>query len=265
MKLTRILSNLQVLKTLVQHDIMLHNSHLLRRCIDTIIWASCVTIVAQYLLPLFGMSHSFGIFLVISNSVLWGLFEINSQLAEFLSEIEGGNIISYFLTLPLPASLVFVKYALGYAYRSWISSFLVLTSLFFIQDFGQLHLTPWSIFSFLFMHFLANLFFGFFCLFTVSLSPDVTYTTTIRSRVIFPLWHLGCANFTWLMLYQVSPFFAYLNLLNPMTYLLEGIRASILPQFISLSYGTCVAATIGFIILFGYLGIIRLKKRLDCL
>jgi ABC-type polysaccharide/polyol phosphate export permease len=122
-----------------------------------------------------------------------------------------------------------------------------------------------AVLKFLLLHALANIFYGFFCLYTAGLSPNPSYITTIRSRFIFPLWNLGCANFSWNMLYNVWPVGAYINLLNPMTYILEGLRSTLLPEFNSLNYWICVSSTLFFIFLFGYLSLKRLKKRLDCL
>ena len=265
-KREQFLYSVSILKALFTRDVFVHNAQISRRIIDAIIWSVCVTAVAQYLLPSFGMSNSYGSFLVVANIGLWGLFEINTQLAEFLVEIEEGQNISYLLTLPIPTPFIFIKYALGYAYRSWIVSLLVFpVGLMIIPNLHHFAFSFTAILKFLLLHALANIFYGFFCLYTASLSPNPSYITTIRSRFIFPLWNLGCANFSWNMLYNVSPLGAYINLLNPMCYILEGLRSTLLPEFDSLPYWICVLSTIIFILLFGYLSIKRLRKRLDCL
>ena len=258
--------SLAILKALFTRDIFVHNSQISRRIIDALTWSVCVTLVAQYLLPSFGMNNSYGSFLVVANIGLWGLFEINTQLAEFLIEIEEGQNISYLLTLPIATPFIFIKYALGYAYRSWIVSLLIFpVGLMILPNLHHFAFSFSALLKFLLLHALANIFYGFFCLYTASLSPNPGYITTIRSRFIFPLWNLGCANFSWNMLYNVSPLGAYINLLNPMTYILEGLRSTLLPEFNSLPYWNCVVSILCFILVFAYLSIKRLKKRLDCL
>lgn len=265
-KPAQFLYSLSILKALFIRDIFVHNAQIIRRMIDAIVWSVSITVVAQYLLPSFGMSSSYGSFLIVANVGLWGLFEINTQLAEFLMEIEEGQGISYFLTLPITTNFIFIKYALGYAYRSWIVSLMVLpVGLCIIPNLNHFSFSFFAMLKFLFLHALANIFYGFFCLYTASLSPNASYITTIRSRFIFPLWTFGCTNFSWNMLYKVWPLGAYINLLNPMTYILEGLRSTLLPEFDSLNYWVCVGSTLLFILLFGYLSIKHLKKRLNCL
>ncbi len=265
-KPAQFLYSISILKALFIRDIFVHNAQIIRRIVDAIVWSVTITIVAQYLLPSFGMNNSYGSFLVVANVGLWGLFEINTQLAEFLVEIEEGRSVSYFLTLPISTNFIFIKYALGYAYRSWIVSLMVLPfGMLIIPNLNHFSFSFFAIFKFLFLHALANIFYGFFCLYTAALSPNASYITTIRSRFIFPLWNFGCTNFSWNMLYKVSPVGAYISLLNPMTYISEGLRSTLLPEFDSLPYWICVCSVLLFILLFGYLSITRLKKRLDCL
>jgi len=258
--------SLAILKALFTRDIFVHNAQITRRIIDALVWSVCVILVAQYLLPSFGMNHSYGSFIVVANIGLWGLFEINTQLAEFLVEIEEGQNISYLLTLPIATPFIFIKYALGYAYRSWIVSLLIFpVGLMLLQDLNHFAFSIPALLKFLLLHALASIFYGFFCLYTAALSPNPGYITTIRSRFIFPLWNLGCAQFSWNMLYKISPLGAYINLLNPMTHILEGLRSTLLPEFNSLPYWNCVVSIICFILIFAYLSIKCLKKRLDCL
>jgi ABC-2 type transport system permease protein len=84
-------------------------------------------------------------------------------------------------------------------------------------------------------------------------------------RILFPMWFLGCYQFTWHMLYETNPTLAYLNLLNPVTYIVEGMRGSLDLNLPLLSYPVCVAATSIFIILFAWAGVRNFKRRLDCL
>ena len=83
-------------------------------------------------------------------------------------------------------------------------------------------------------------------------------------RVMFPMWMLGCFQFTWQLLYSKSPVLAYILLLNPFVYTMEGMRASVMGQAGSLPLPVCFTATLGFTLLLGYIAVRRIMKRLDC-
>ena len=65
------------------------------------------------------------------------------------------------------------------------------------------------------------------------------------------------------MLQEVSPRIAYISLLNPMVYIMEGTRAAVLGQEGSLDFWVCVLMTLVFTILCTFDGIRRIKRRLD--
>jgi ABC-2 type transport system permease protein len=111
---------------------------------------------------------------------------------------------------------------------------------------------------------MSHILFGFFGIFVSSMTMSFEYVTTIRQRILFPIWFLGCYQFTWYMLYQASPAIAYLNLLNPVVYVLEGMRGTINTGLPTIPYSICILAMIFFTALFAYLGIRNFKKRLDC-
>ena len=55
----------------------------------------------------------------------------------------------------------------------------------------------------------------------------------------------------------------YIALLNPLLYPMEGIRAAFFGQGGFISFWFCISMLSFFTILFGFIGIKRLKKRLD--
>lgn len=246
-------------------DITIFNKRWLYRSIDCFIWITSVILVAQYLMPLFGIKDpQYGTFTLLGNLAVWGFFEIHTSIALFLGDIEGDKSISYYLSLPIPAWLVFVEYAFASAYRSILSSLIILPiGKLIIGDHFIISNIHW--FQFIIAFIMINIFYGFFTIFIVSFMPDLASLSMVKSRILFPLWFLGGFQFTWHMLYNVAPTVAYINLCNPLIYVMEGIRSTTLPKEMYLPFWNCMGMLILFSILFGYIGIKKLTKRLDCL
>lgn len=250
--------------SLLLRDARTFQQHIITRTIDACVWAGASLYVSQYLFPLFGMSNKFGAFLVTGNLAVWGMFEVGTNMAILLGDLLGTNSLSYYLTLPIPPTWIFIRIALMDAYKSFVPTIPLLPlSKLILQD--HFSLTSINYPKLLLCWVLAHIFFGFFGLFVSSLTYSFEYVTTIRQRILFPLWFLGCFQFTWCMIYEASPILAYLNLLNPVMYIMESMRGCADTNLAALPFVWCILATIGFTILFGYLGIRQFKKRLDCL
>lgn len=235
------------------------------KIINNIVWSLLNIIIFAYVMPQIGLDRNIGSFMVatmpISCAFFVGINSIYTLLADVSSD---GSNLRYELTLPVPQWLIFVKYAIEITYQALITSFFILPcgALLLYHDFSWLH---FSIIKFHFLLIIASLFFGFFGLWITSITKDYADLDNMWIRIIFPMWFLGGFQFSWQTLYSISPALAYINLLNPLTYALEAGRAAILDPSLSLSYWSCITALIGFTMLFGYLSIYNLKKRLDCL
>lgn len=262
------MSNKQTYKTfyaLLCKDIAVYNKRWLYRSIDAFVWAGSSLIIAHHIMPLFGITDpAYGTFNLIGNLAIWGLFEMLTSISMFLGDLQGDKTISYYLTLPLPSSMLFTEQAFASAYRSMASSILIL-------PLGKLILGNALILSnihwpcFIIAFFMINIFYGFFTMLIASYIPDLPALTMVRSRIMFPLWFLGGFQFPWKMLYGVAPKLAYISLCNPIIYVMDGIRSTVLPTEQYLPFWNCMGMLMLFSILFGYLGIHKLKQRLDCI
>jgi ABC-2 type transport system permease protein len=240
-------------------------SRIADQIINGLVWATINITVFGYIMTTRGVSADYGPFIVVTIASVQGFFTAMHNIIILLSDMnDQGSNLHYELTLPTPQYLVFIKYALANAYQGFITTLLMiplgklmLGSTFSFQYF--------SYFKFYFLTILTCLFAGFFGLFLTSRIHDLFKVANIWQRIIFPLWFLAGFQFSWKDLYTISPKLAYLNLCNPLTYALEGGRAAALDPALSLPYWNCVFALIGYTIVFGYLGIRNLKKRLDCL
>jgi len=246
-------------------DISIFNKRWLYRSIDAFVWTVSVILVAHNIMPLFGIADKqFGTFTLLGNFAVWGFLEIHSSTALFLGDIEGDKSISYYLSLPLPTSLVFIEYALASTYRSIASSVIILpVGKLLLGNSFALDNVRWI--QLITAYIIINLFYGFFTLLIVSYIPDLGALSMVKSRFLFPLWFLGGFQFTWKMLYKVAPDLAYLNLCNPLTYVMDGIRSTVLPPEEYLPFSLCMIMLLFFSWLCGYIGIKKLKRRLDCL
>lgn len=255
---------IQTFYSLLVRDARTFQQHIATRAIDACVWAGASLYVSQYLFPLFGMSNKFGAFTAIGNLAVWGIFEVGTNMTILLGDLQGTNSLSYYLTLPIPSTWIFIRIALMDAYKSFLPTILLLPlAKIILQDYFALTSIHYP--KLFMIWILAHIFFGFFGLFVSSLTYSFEYVTTIRQRVLFPIWFLGGFQFTWHMLYQANPTLAYLNLLNPVMYIMEGMRGSTQTDLPTLPFFWCIAATIAFTIAFGYFGIRQFKKRLNCL
>ena len=259
-------SYFQTFKYLLIRSIKIKNRGLLDKIINSFIWSGLQIILFAFIMPKIGLDKNFGAFIVAILPATSAFFAAMNSIYPLLSDITNdGSGLTYELILPVPQWLIFTKYSLECAYQAFMASVLIL-------PFGKLIL--WNNFSFQYFSFikfyfiliLSLLFFGFFALFITSLCKD-TYTSldNIWMRFIFTMWFFGGAQFSWKTLYSVSPIISYISLLNPLLYTMEGARAAALDPKLSFPYWLCVFALIFFTIIFGYIGIQNLKRRMDCL
>lgn len=257
-------NQLQTFFAILVRDARIFKQHINSRMIDACIWAGAALYVSQYVLPEFGIDQSFASFLLTGNIAVWGMFEIGTNMAILLGDLQGTNSLSYYLTLPIPSTWIFIRIGLMDAYKSIIPTLPLLPlGKLILQDHVDLSTINYP--KLILCTIIAHLFFGFFGLFLSSITPTFEYITTIRQRFIFPLWFLGCYQFTWHMLHNTSPILSYINLLNPVVYIMEGMRGSTDMTLPTLPFWLCIGITITFTLFFGYFGIRNFKKRLDCL
>ncbi|MFA5998837.1 MAG: ABC transporter permease [Candidatus Babeliales bacterium] len=259
-------SQYQTLWQLLVRSFIITSPGIKDKIINNLLWSILNIVVFTYVMPSMGLDKNFGAFMVATMPISCAFFVSISSIYVLLTDISNdGSNLQYELTLPLPQWLAFAKYAFENTYQALCSAILVLPV-------GQLLL--WNHYSFVDLSYVkfyllltvASFFFGFFSIFIASITTDMySGLDNMWTRIIFPMWFLGGFQFSWKTVYHISPAMAYINLLNPVTYALEGARSAALDPSDSLPYWLCIGALTLFTILFGYLGIQNLKKRLDCI
>jgi ABC-2 type transport system permease protein len=258
----RILVYTKLFFNLLKTDLTIFNKRLWEGILNTITWVSIILVIFAYIFPAMGMSTMFGPLYVTGAIVSSSIFEIWSSSIGFIADLEGNNTISYPLTLPIPSWLYFVQLAIGYAIKSMAIA-LIIVPLGKIIMWNKFSLAQLSITKTLVMFIVINIFAGFLSLFMSSITKNIFNFRNIWTRFLFPLWFLGGAEFYWQIAYKLSKPFAYIMLLNPITYAMEGIRASILGQKLFIPFWICLSILILFALGCGYASFRKLKTRLD--
>lgn len=259
-------SYLPTFKYLLIRSVKISSPGLIDKIINNTFWSALNIIIYTFVMPSMGLDASIGSFMAATLPISCAFFASINSIYAFLTDITSeGSALTYELTLPIPQWLVFTKYAFENMYQALITSLTILPVAVMIlwHSFSFTHV---SLVKFHFMLIIASLFFGFFSIFITSCCKNIySGLDNIWTRIIFPLWFLGGFQFSWKTLYSVSPTLAYINLLNPLTYAMEGSRATLLDPALSIPYWLCIGMLLLFTGIFGYWATIILKKRLDCL
>ncbi len=260
--MVRFKSYLKLFWQLVKTELLIFKQSVIGKIIDTAIWVAAVIGVVSYVFPQLGMSKGFGEFYAIGAIVSVGIFHIFPKTAAFVADITGNKKINYSFTLPLPSWLVILKDGVVYACET-ITMALVILPVSKLLLLNRLDLSNFSVIKFILMFFSLNFCIGLMSILMSSIVENIHTIEKIWVRILFPLWFFGGTQYSWKTMFEISPKLAYISLCNPILYATEGIRAATLGQEKYLSFWLCILMVWLFGIFFGWLGIKRLKKRLD--
>lgn len=258
------MTSLKTFWALIQRDMTVFKGDFLDRIINTITWMSFSTVIFQYILAVKNFPKEYGVFMACGNIIINGFLEIMRNSIVLVGDLQGNQALTYELTLPMPHWLAFSRIAVSNTLQSMAISIIILP-LSKILLWNDLHLSLVSWHWFIGVFVAANIFYGFFSLCLASMIKNLYQSSNIWNRIIIPMWWSGCFQFSFAMLYGISPIFAKLTLINPMTYACEGMRSAMLntKEFIPAYW--CILALLGFAALVGYIGTYRMMKRLDCI
>ena len=254
---------------MLQRSVLTMKQTLPDKIINHLYWLVLNIIVFSYIMPYapsVGTSSDYGLLRALSMPISAAFFgAINCMYGLLYDVTSEGSNLRYELSLPIPQWMVFAKYGLEITIQTFIATSILFPIVYLMLS-GQIIFTIIGILKFYLILFQASLFSGFFSIFIVSMAQDILQgLDNVWIRFILPMWFLGCFQFSWSDLYAINPIVAYLDLLNPLTWALEASRSSINSSGSILNYWHCILALLLFTILFGYWGITRLLKRMDCL
>lgn len=256
------ISSWHVFKNLLAADLKIFKHHFVNKLIDLGIYITVITTITVYILPFFGLPQDYGIIMVSGIIAGVGIMELYPNSIGLASDLTGNKTITYMLILPIPSWLIPIKNICYFALTSvMIGIFSIPIAKALLGNLFDLSAVNWLLFGAFFI--LSAIFFGTFTIILATTMKDLATSDRVWLRFIFPLWFLGGYQFTWYSLYSLYPWLAYIDLLNPFIYVTEGIRATMLGQEGYIPLWICTIMLIFFIIIFGFIGVYRLKKQLD--
>lgn len=249
---------------LLRRDFLILRKEFWPNLINVLFWLAPNLIIFIYVLPGMGISREYGVFTLTGIIAIQGLFTAISNIPDLLNDIEDNHAIYYYLSLPLPQWLLFVRYALRFSMGACLMSFALLPLSKLVLG-SILDLSHFSLFKYLLIYILLQIFFGFFALLITAYTNSMVQYERAWVRVVWPLAFLGGYQFTWKTLFVNLPGLAYLNLLNPIIYCMEGFRAAILGQSDYINFWVCCGMVIFFTGIVSFWGIKKFIYRLDCI
>lgn len=229
---------------------------------DLFIFTFTTATVFGYIMPKLGVGNQYGPFILVGLVPLISFFEAIQQSTILISDMETTKKISYLLTLPMPSSITILSIGISWAICNMIYSFWIIPigMVFFFKYF---HLFKISIFKFLVIFLSFSTFFGIFSLWLSSIVKSMKYVSLIWARVANPLFMFGGYFYYWHSLFDISKFFGFLNLLNPVLYAMEGIRGALLANTKTINFWICCLVLWSYTFFLGYFAVKILKRRLD--
>lgn len=247
---------------LVKTHLLIAREHIVSQVINLYIWSSCTLVIMGYIMQNFGLATNYGCFQFASIVGIVGLFEIYNAAARNIMDIDNDRTISYYLTLPARPATIFLAMVCSYAI---VGLFLTITILPLgkFLFYNQLSFAKLSWIKLIITAILSNVFFGVFMIAVIAHVGTISRMRNIWSRFIWPLWVLGCYQFSWSAVYAVSAQLAYLLLCNPVLYVMEGTRGVLLGNPDCLPWELCVVALCFFIFIGWWYAYYKMKRLLD--
>jgi len=238
--------NKAIFWALLARDMRVIKTRLRSLIIDGLILVVVAVLVFGNLLPMMGMPKKLIAPVFLGNSLSFFLASLGYNWATRMAyDLRFDRFIDYFLTLPLPKSWLFAYYVVSFVIEVTIVT-LPMVTLGIValgNNFGPIN---GNFAVFLCIYFLALLFWGLFFLGSAFVYDYQWFRNNMWARRIMPFFATAPAFFTLHAIAIIAPTTSKLMLLNPLTYIIEGLRASLLggPEYLPLPLcliGSCVA------------------------
>ena len=256
-------SYLRIFLELIRRDLLILRREYINNATNMTIMLFTTVVVFNYFMPGLGLGKGYGPFIMVGAIAIVGFFSVIGKVSTLVMDLENDLTITYMLSMPIPSSLVFITQAVSWAIDNILITIILfpLGKLFLYAQFDLMKISYFKLFLvFISMH----LFYGFFSLWLVSIIEHMRFLNNLWMRIINPLFMFGAYFYPWEAVDKAYPFGSYLLLLNPLVYIMEGIRSATLGAAGYLPFWFSLLAIWGFIIACGTHSIHRLKKRLDC-
>ena len=248
----------------LKRDLLILKQEYISKFLDTAFIFFTNVIIFSYFMSKQGLTKEYGPFLMIGAIASFGLFEVVTKVSILNEDIAGDKTISFLLTLPLSSNALFCYMGIYWALQSaffTIPLFFV-GKLLLLTRFDIADISYWRL---IIIYLTSNLFYGFFALWLTGIIKGSINLTSIFLRFINPLFMFGAYFYSWKDAFALDHLIGYLSFINPIVYIMEGMRSATLGSAGYLPFWITPLALWAFIFLLGWHGITRLKKRTDCI
>lgn len=255
--------SLRIFKNLLWRDFLVIKKDFWGDVINMVTWPTSLAITFGYVLPAFGMDKNYGSFLLIGSLATSFFYLAVGFAAELVNDFEGLRTIDFHLVLPFPSfHILFLQKVVSFALHAVLLAVPLLPmGKILLGD--RLNFQNFCWWKFVLIFVSAGLFFGFFALLLSGYVKNQRTFNSIWRRVYTPMLFLGCFWFSFKMAKQSFPKLYYLSLLNPLTYIAEGIRSSVFGPADYMPFWMSFGLLSAFIVMSGFFAFKKLKQRLD--
>jgi hypothetical protein len=213
-------------------------------------------------LPAMGMSKELVAPLFIG-TFLYALLSIAyARLVVIAGELEFDGLILYHQILPFHRNWLLAVSVVGLIIELFLTTIpLLVIGKLLLGD--LLNLAQMQIFSFFIFYLLVTIFMSIFFHSICYGTTFVWFIDCIWPRCLTPLQVLGCSKFPWYAAFSISPLISRFLLLNPVTYVTEGMRSAILGTSGFISLEICFSIIALLTVILSFLLSHFFKKRLD--
>lgn len=235
----RIRDNFFIFTVLIQRDLRGLGSNLKNIVIDAVILSSFFALVYGRFFPALGMAVELSFPLALGhfvNSIISTSFHRSMAIK---SDLEFKKFINYQITLPLSKNWLIAEYITSFTIDLVLSMLPVLILTIILLS--SMITFQVNFIAFILIYFLSALFFANFMLTLVFIFDWQWFVNNTWERILNPIIQFGCIFYVWKKLIGFSLPLTVITLFSPITYVSEGLRASILgsedylPMIVSIS------------------------------
>jgi len=230
--------------------------------INLLIWTAVRVFIMGHLMAPYGLKTDYGLFHLASLVASAGLFDVYFQVILLVKNIETDHQIFYQLTLPVPSWVIILKTLTVYTLNSIFLTVCTIPLVKLIM-WHSFDLTKIAILPTVAMILVSGIFYSTYILWLAAIVQRLSKIGWVWERFNFPMWLLGGFHFSWAALYALYPVLAYICLLNPFIFIMEGMRGAMLGQDGYINVWYCVLALCAFSSAFVWHAVRRLKRLLD--
>lgn len=241
------LSNMRIVKALLYRDLIILSKTIVDNLIDTSIIVVFTYLLYGYLLPLMGMSEQMvapvfmGVIILVIINITYDRALRDANDFAFI------HFIDYQRTLPLPKSWLLAKYVISYAIDLFLASCPVLLfgRILFARflDLSHANYVQFGLMYFLIIVVIST---TFFC--EALAVPFSWFRENTFPRLVIPATLLGCIYYPWQKVGSILPVLSKFFLLNPVVYMVEGLRSSLLGSDVFIPGWICIVILTGVFI-----------------